>query len=59
MPRLNYFLGLQHFSIKSGEPTALSLDLKIMPEFLKEKGYMNHMVGKVGIIILNELNCVL
>ncbi|KAG8194370.1 hypothetical protein JTE90_010986 [Oedothorax gibbosus] len=38
--------GLQHLSIRCGEPTALSLDLKIMPEYLKDKGYMNHMVGK-------------
>ncbi|GIY80810.1 arylsulfatase B [Caerostris extrusa] len=38
--------GLQHSEIKSGEPTGLPLDIMIMPEHLKNKGYKTYMIGK-------------
>ncbi|KAG8194369.1 hypothetical protein JTE90_010985 [Oedothorax gibbosus] len=38
--------GLMHNVIRSGEATALPIKFKILPQFLKNKGYTTHMVGK-------------
>ncbi|GFQ67771.1 arylsulfatase B, partial [Trichonephila clavata] len=38
--------GLQSSALKSGDPAGLPLDVMIMPEHLKNKGYKNHIVGK-------------
>ncbi|XP_015930738.1 arylsulfatase B [Parasteatoda tepidariorum] len=39
-------LGLQHSQISSGKVAALPLDVKILPEYLKDKNYLTYMVGK-------------
>ncbi|GFW13553.1 arylsulfatase B [Trichonephila clavipes] len=38
--------GLQSSALKSGDPAGLPLDVMIMPEHLKTKGYKTHIVGK-------------
>ena len=38
---------MQHGVIKPEEPYGVSLDEKILPQYLKEMGYATHMVGKV------------
>ncbi|GFY77320.1 arylsulfatase B [Trichonephila inaurata madagascariensis] len=38
--------GLQSSALKSGDPAGLPLDVMIMPEHLKNKGYKTHIVGK-------------
>ncbi|XP_077553655.1 arylsulfatase B-like [Haemaphysalis longicornis] len=39
-------LGMQQGAMLPGEPSGLPLDVKIMPERLKELGYETHMLGK-------------
>uniref|UniRef100_A0A1B0CEG6 Sulfatase N-terminal domain-containing protein n=1 Tax=Lutzomyia longipalpis TaxID=7200 RepID=A0A1B0CEG6_LUTLO len=39
-------IGLQSSVILSGEPRGLPIDVKILPEYLKEIGYRTHIVGK-------------
>ncbi|PRD36581.1 UNVERIFIED_CONTAM: Arsi [Trichonephila clavipes] len=39
-------LRLQSSALKSGDPAGLPLDVMIMPEHLKTKGYKTHIVGK-------------
>nr|XP_018917032.1 PREDICTED: arylsulfatase B-like [Bemisia tabaci]XP_018917033.1 PREDICTED: arylsulfatase B-like [Bemisia tabaci] len=38
--------GMQHFVLYGAEPRGLPLKEKLLPEYLKELGYTNHMVGK-------------
>ncbi|CAN8011921.1 unnamed protein product, partial [Ixodes pacificus] len=38
--------GMQHWVIRSPEPWGLPLELKLMPEHLKDLGYSTHLVGK-------------
>ena len=43
----NYqILGLQHMVIIAGMEDGLSLDEKLLPEYLKELGYATHLIGK-------------
>lgn len=37
---------MQHTVLYGAEPRGLSLTEKILPEYLKELGYMTHIVGK-------------
>ncbi|KAG8186130.1 hypothetical protein JTE90_022719 [Oedothorax gibbosus] len=39
-------LGLQHLVIRAGEASGLPLNMKIMPQYLKNLGYDTHIVGK-------------
>ncbi|CAL1279746.1 unnamed protein product [Larinioides sclopetarius] len=39
-------LGLQHYVIRANEATALPLEEKVLPQYLKELGYSTHLVGK-------------
>ena len=41
-----------HNVITTEEPYGVSLDEKMLPEYLKEMGYATHIVGKV--IIQND-----
>ncbi|KAH9370118.1 hypothetical protein HPB48_015127 [Haemaphysalis longicornis] len=38
--------GMQHFVNQGAEPSGLPLDVKLMPQYLKELGYESHLVGK-------------
>ncbi|CAN8029616.1 unnamed protein product, partial [Ixodes persulcatus] len=38
--------GMQHWVIRSPEPWGLPLEIKLMPEHLKDLGYSTHLVGK-------------
>ena len=40
---------MYHNTIYVEEPWGLSLDEKILPQYLKEMGYATYMVGKVGL----------
>lgn len=37
---------MQHFVIASDEPWGLPLDLKILPEYFKDAGYVTRLIGK-------------
>ena len=41
------FVGMQHGVIMGGEPWGLSLEEKLLPQYLNEGGYESHIVGKV------------
>ncbi len=36
----------QHYVFLVGSPNGLSLERKILPEYLKDLGYSTHIVGK-------------
>ena len=38
---------MQHSVIMAGQPFGVSLDEKLLPQYLKEMGYATHAVGKV------------
>jgi len=38
---------MQHGVIMGGQPFGLSLEEKLLPQYLKEMGYATHAVGKV------------
>ncbi|XP_060530533.1 arylsulfatase I-like isoform X2 [Cylas formicarius] len=38
--------GMQHLVLLPAEPRGLNLSEKLLPQYLKELGYVNHMVGK-------------
>ena len=42
-------LGMQHGVIMGGQPFGVSLEEKLLPQYLKEMGYATHAVGKVWI----------
>ena len=41
-----YLIGRQGNPIEENRPTGLTLDRKLLPEYLKNKGYTTHSVGK-------------
>ncbi|KAG5680269.1 hypothetical protein PVAND_009788 [Polypedilum vanderplanki] len=41
-----HHLGMQNYVIVSDEPYGLPLDVKLMPEFFKDAGYVTHLIGK-------------
>ena len=41
---------MQHSVIMAGQPFGVSLDEKLLPQYLKEMGYATHAVGKVWIL---------
>ena len=43
---------MYHGVIHAAEPFGMPLEDKILPEYLKEKGYKTHMIGKVSKPIL-------
>ena len=47
-------LGMFHGVIRPSEPYGVSLDEKLLPEYLKELGYATHIVGKV-IMLMSSL----
>ncbi|KAF4519021.1 hypothetical protein B566_EDAN009784 [Ephemera danica] len=38
--------GMQGFPLTPGEPRALPLDQRLLPQYMKELGYQTHLVGK-------------
>jgi len=42
-------IGMQHGVIMGGQPFGVSLEEKLLPQYLKEMGYATHAVGKVWI----------
>ncbi|XP_063986746.1 arylsulfatase J isoform X2 [Diachasmimorpha longicaudata] len=40
------YTGMQHGVVKGAEPWGLSLDEKLLPEYLRDLGYRRHIVGK-------------
>ena len=49
-------LGMQHGVIKPEEPYGVSLDEKLLPQYLKEMGYATHLVGKVCAVKFTSKN---
>lgn len=39
-------VGMQHSSISNYEPWGMSLGEKLWPEYMKDAGYVTHMIGK-------------
>lgn len=39
--------GMHHGVIMGGQPFGLRLEEKLLPQYLKELGYVTHAVGKV------------
>ena len=50
--------GLQHGVLVGAAPYGLGLDEKVLPQYLRDMGYANHMVGKVctEILLMSEFD---
>ena len=46
---------MQHFVIMGGQPYGLGLEEKLLPQYLKDLGYVTRAVGKVH-VYRSELN---
>ena len=42
-----YKIGMQRGNISPFRPYGLPTDIKILPQYLKEKGYSTHLLGKI------------
>ena len=45
-----YKIGMQRGNISPFRPYGLPTDIKILPQYLKEKGYSTHLIGKIVLV---------